>query len=124
MTNFHCRKCGSSVQGTGPERHWLCSKCRNAALSKELQEIVANENENDDRDIEDTNKGLLKLIKKLKGFVEAEDSSESEKKSDNEPNNPDYTPSSVSKEISIRITNSTKKESKKANKYARTFRFQ
>ena len=97
MTNFHHRKCRSSVQGAGPEKRWLCSKCRNAALTKDLQELVTNENENEDREIEDTNKGLLQLIKKLKGFVEAEDSSEPEK-GDNEQNDPDYILSSVSKE--------------------------
>ena len=95
MTNFHCRKCGSSVQGTGSEKHWLCSKCRNAALTKERQELIGGNNENEDRDIKDTNKGLIKLIKKLKGFVEDEKSSESKQSGIDESNDPDFIPSSV-----------------------------
>lgn len=74
ITNFHCRKCGSSVKGTGPEQSWLCLKCRNAALPRELQKQL--EGENEERDIKETNKVLLKLIKKLKGFREEGDNSE------------------------------------------------
>ena len=94
MTNFHCRKCGLSVKGTGPEQHWLCSKCRNAALTKELQELMEGENDNN---YEDKNKALLKLIKKLKGFSE-EDSSEPGESDNNDNNDLDYVPSSVAKE--------------------------
>ena len=94
MTNFHCRKCGLSVKGTGPEQRWLCSKCRNAALTKELQELMEGENDNN---YEDKNKALLKLIKKLKGFSE-EDSSEPGESDNNDNNDLDYVPSSVAKE--------------------------
>ena len=88
MTNFHCRKCGWSVKGTGPERRWLCLKSRYTALSEELQELMEGEN---DINYDERNKFLLKLIKKFEGFSQ-DDRSESGE-SDN--NDPDYTASSV-----------------------------
>ena len=48
---------------------------------RELQKQL--EGENEERDIKDTNKVLLKLIKKLKGFEEEGDNPESEESDNN-----------------------------------------
>lgn len=64
-----------------PRTELALFKVQECCTPRELQKQL--EGENEERDIKDTNKVLLKLIKKLKGFEEEGDNPESEESDNN-----------------------------------------
>ena len=92
MTSFHCKKCGTSVNGVGPEQRWTCPKCKNVALREQLEKLADQDSVNE-KELIKSNKMLQKMFRKFKRVPE-EDSGDD---ADSEPesidkNDPDFIP--------------------------------
>ena len=68
MTSFHCKKCGTSVNGVGPEQRWTCPKCKNVALREQLEKLADQDSINE-KELIKSNKMLLKCSGNSKGSL-------------------------------------------------------
>lgn len=92
MTSFHCKKCGTSVNGVGPEKRWTCPKCKNVALREQLEKLADQDSINE-KELIKSNKMLQKMFRKFKRVPEEDSGDEADSEPESiEKNDTDFIP--------------------------------